>query len=124
MVLPTRRSSDLVGLGPVKSRVARFTSRPARLSAALVFRTAERRGLTVSLPLQLFQSLVLFFDLSLSLFQLPLQLYVLQGQMQDVLHRPLAELSQELQLLQTLRGAHVLGAAHKCSRNRELSGRR
>ena len=101
-----------------------FASRPPRPSAALRFGTAERRSLTVSLPLPRFQLLVLLADLSSGRFQLPLQAHDLQGQFYDVPHRPLAGLSQEFQRLQALGRAHDLGGAPKYSRNRELSGSR
>ena len=68
---------DAVGLGPVKSLVPRLASGAGRVRRPLLFRTAERSGLTMSLPLPLLQLFLLLFDLPLSLFPLPLQPHVL-----------------------------------------------
>ena len=85
---------DVVGLGPVKPLVPRLASGVGRVRPALGFRTTERSGLTMGLPLPLLQLFLLLFDLRLSLFPLPLQPYVLHRQTQDMLDGPLAGISQ------------------------------
>ncbi len=112
---------DVVGFGPVGSRVAGLATRPGGMGMALFIGPAEGSGLTKSLPLPLLDLLLQSLHRSLGLLErgilllvlLP-ELSVLYGQRDESIVSPLARWPQLRQLRQVIGRAKAHKAQQRC----------